>query len=511
MIPATLAYDLIYDSPSLNDRQKSDIEIKFIRAMAECLNAYKSGKSNWQTWHNAALLYAGAVIGDEAMIRQSLTDKENGFTAQMKISIMPEGMWYENSWGYHYYTLSAMTLIAEGTRRLGLNVYEFPPLKKMYLIAFDYLMADGSLPRFGDAVQDSPFNQKVNEMAYAAYKDERLLSVLSSDMNWDVIVLGRDMKKKSEFPQSASRIIPGAGHAILVTDGPGKLTAALTFGPFGGFHGHYDKLSFVLFGYGEELGVDPGRAASQAYRLPIHQDWYKSSTGHNVVLVDGKSQQASGGSYLAFKSSGSYAAVTADAGPAFDNVSHKRFLLLTPAYLLVVDELISNDGQEHTFDWLYHNKGESVTCFLPGNEQKLESIPAGYTYLRDVASYRNDSGKDIAAKFTGLTTGLYLNMIGQAGDEVFTATGPMQKVEDRVPVIIVRRRGKSARFITLLEPVPTDGKTSVFMPELVQGDSGSIVINHTGGKDSVTFRNDKPEHFIVKQITGSGTKIVLEN
>jgi rubrerythrin len=147
MIPVTISYDLIYNSPSLAGQQKSDIENNFIRAMAECVNVYKSDKSNWQTWHNAALLYAGAVIGDENMIRQALTDKENGFTAQMKISIMPEGMWYENSWGYHYYTLSAMTRIAEGTRRLGFNVYNFPPLKKMYLIAFDYLMADGSLPR----------------------------------------------------------------------------------------------------------------------------------------------------------------------------------------------------------------------------------------------------------------------------------------------------------------------------------------------------------------------------
>jgi hypothetical protein len=175
MIPAATTYDLIYNT--LSQDQKQQIENKFLRPMAECINGYQAGKSNWQTWHNAAFLYAGAVMGDEELIKRALTDDNNGFIAQMNISVLPEGMWYENSWGYHYYTLQAMTFIAEGARRLGLDVYSFPQLKKMYLLAFDYLMADGSLPRFGDAVKDTP-RQGVNEKAYAIYKDERLYSVL---------------------------------------------------------------------------------------------------------------------------------------------------------------------------------------------------------------------------------------------------------------------------------------------------------------------------------------------
>jgi len=86
-------------------------------------------------------------------------------------------------------------------------------------------------------------------------------------------------------------VFEDAGHAILRTRGPAQLTAALTFGPYGGFHGHYDKLSFVFFGFGRELAVDPGRARSQAYRLPIHRNWYKATIAHNAVLVDGKSQK----------------------------------------------------------------------------------------------------------------------------------------------------------------------------------------------------------------------------
>ena len=509
MIPVVTAYDLIYNA--LSGEQREQIEKNFLRAMAESINVNKTGKSNWQTWHNAALLYAGAVLGDGDMIRQALLDDNNGFIAQMKISVLPEGMWYENSWGYHYYTLSAMTHIAEGARRLGIDIYNYPVLRNMYLIAFDYLMNDGSLPRFGDAVQDSPARQGINEKAWAIYKDDRLLTALPSEITWDAIVLGRDVMQKSPPLQSVSKLIPGAGHAILATDGPGKLTAAISFGPYGGFHGHFDKLSFVFFGYGQELGVDPGRAASQAYRLPVHSQWYKASTGHNVVLVDGSSQKEAEGKCLAFSSTASYTAITADAGPAFNNVSHKRFLLLSPTYLLVIDELKNNDGLEHTYDWLYHNKGQHASCSLPAIEMVPGKIPAGYAYLRDITAHRSDKMQPIPVKITGEQTNLFLTMAGETGDEVFTATGPLSSTDDRTPMIIVRRKGQTVRFAALLEPAKSAESPVVKAITLTTGPEFSATIIHDGGKDRVSFPTEKLDNFIIQQETSSGSKILLKS
>lgn len=511
MIPVATAYDLIYNSGVLTDKQKYHIENQFILAMAECINGYKAGKSNWQTWHNAALLYAGAVTGNGRLIRQALLDKENGFIAQMKVSVLPEGMWYENSWGYHYYTLSAMTHLAEGGRHLGFDLYSHPLLKKMYLLPFDYLMSDGSLPRFGDAVQDSPGRSGLNLKAYKAYGDERLISYMSSGPSWDKILLGHENPVKPVQKGAVSRLIPGAGHAILATNGPGKLTAAITFGPYGGFHGHFDKLSFVFFGYGQELGVDPGRAASQAYRLPIHQQWYKASTGHNVVLADGRSQKEAEGKCLAFNSDISYAAVTADAGPAFSNISHKRFMLLSPHYLFIVDELKSEDGKEHTFDWLYHNKGQSVSCNLPSGEGFLGTSPQGYDYLKDILAYRPDSDLPIRMKISGEKTDLLFTMQGQEKDEIFTATGPFASIEDRVPLIIVRRKGNLVRFAVLLEPVPTGKGSSIKKLEALTGTELNYSIIYEGGEDFISFSNDKLESFRIEQKKDSERKLILRS
>jgi oligo-alginate lyase len=511
MIPLVTAYDLIYNSGVLDESGKKNIEENLIRAMADCINVYKSGKSNWQTWHNSALLYAGMVLGDKEMVSQTYLDKENGFMTQMNISVQPEGMWYENSWGYHYYTLSALTIMAEGSRRLGVDIYSHEKMHKMYLIAFDYLMSDGSLPRFGDAVDDSPVNPSVNEEAYAVYKDKRLLSTLPSEPTWDMIFLGRDPNLKAEPPKSGSRLIPGSGHAILATNGPGKLTAALTFGPYGGFHGHFDKLSFVFFGYGQELGVDPGRAASQAYRLPIHREWYKATTGHNAVLVDGKSQKEAEGELLAYSANESYAAIAADAGPAFDSISHKRFILLGPTYLLVVDQLNSSDSKEHTFDWLYHNKGNSVSCDLTSAEAIPGELPSGYSYLKDVKAFKVDGRKPAGIIFSNDQVSTHVTTLSDPADIVFTATGPLSSIVDRAAVMIVRRKGNSANFISVIEPVPAGQMADISSVELIEGNPLSVKISGTKGVDVVNFENGSPGKFSVTSKTASGETLVLKS
>lgn len=511
LIQAVIAYDLICNSEVLQPGDKKKIEDRLIRAMAGCINVHKTGKSNWQTWHNAALLYAGTVLGDKQMVKQAMLDNENGFVTQMNISVLPEGMWYENSWGYHYYTLSALTLIAEGGRRLGMYIYGHELLRKMYLLGFDYLMADGSLPRFGDAVNDSPDNHSLNEKAYAVYKDKRLLATLPAEPTWETIIAGRKPEKSKEQSQSFSRLIPGAGHAILASNGPGKLTAALTFGPYGGFHGHFDKLSFVFFGFGHELGVDPGRAASQAYRLPIHQEWYKATTGHNTVLADGKSQVEAGGKLLSYSSSTSYTAITADAGPAFENITHRRFLLLSPTYLLVVDELTPVDGKEHTFDWLYHNKGHNVNCALPVSDANTGALPPGYSYLQNLAAFKVNIEEPFRVKFANDEISTYLTMLGHQGDEVFTATGPLASVADRVPVVIVRRKGTNVHFVSVIEPVSGQMNPDIIKLSIVPGNSLSVSVKRADGEDIIRFEDESLDNFSVLNKSGLYETIIFKS
>ncbi|MBI5010378.1 MAG: heparinase II/III family protein [Bacteroidia bacterium] len=243
----------------------------------------------------------------------------------------------------------------------------------------------------------------------------------------------------------------------------------------------------------------------------MHREWYKATTGHNAVLTDGLSQKEAGGTLLGYAANDSYAAVSAYAGPAFEGISHKRFLLLGPTYLLIVDELNSSDGKEHTFDWLYHNKRQSVSCDMPEVNGTPGELPAGYSYLKDIKSFKTDVNKPFSIKFINDKLAAHLTMPGSPGDIVFTGTGPLSSIVDRAPLVIVRRKGNLVRFISVLEPVLEGNISDVKTIEEMPGNTFGVKISRTESEDMVYFENGDPGKFSVKSKTSSGETLVLKS
>ena len=484
------AYDLIHASGALSDAQRRTIRTGLIEPMLANIARNRAGKSNWQTWHNAAMLWGGAVIGAEKWVRRALTDPGNGFSHQMRISVTPEGMWYENSWGYHFYTLRAMVLIAEGARRLGIDLWSHPTLRKMFTVAVDYAMPDGTLPRFGDDVNTRVSSTSAYlEFLYHARPAAALLPHLSPAPTWDSILLGRPTSARPAAGQPASRLFPGAGHAILRTPGPDGQAAVLTFGPYGGFHGHYDKLSFVYFAHGRELGVDPGRARSQAYRLPIHRHWYKATLSHNTVLVDGVSQRPAAGVLKCFAANDHTAVALARCDGAYPRVRHRRLLVLTREYLLVFDTL-APAAAVRTFDWVYHNRARTVTSPSATNEADLPNDIRGREYVTNVRAGRTD--EPVRVVFSGPAVATHLLLAGEKGTTVHVGDGVGGSVVDRVPMVIVRRRGRTGRFAAVLEPVAAAAKPKITRITARPHADGSheITVLRDGHADVITVTPD---------------------
>ncbi|NLB55011.1 MAG: alginate lyase family protein, partial [Lentisphaerae bacterium] len=341
------AYDLIYNSGVLSESDKKEIRDKLFVPILKNLAKHNTGINNWQSWHNAAMVTAGALIHDKSWVDRGINDSKNGFLFQLKKSLTPDGLWYESSWGYHFYALQALTASAEAARRLGMDLWDSEDLKKMFTLPTSYTMANGSLPRFGDDVDTNLSRfEFLMEIAYNAYKDPVLLGMVSDKPSLHSIIFDRQEKSTKQPTRPKSLLLEGAGHALLHSAGDAGLSAALSFGGYGGYHGHLDKLSFVFYGYRSELAVDPGRAASQAYRLPIHTEWYKATLSHNAIVVDGASQRAGSGKALLFGSSPEVTAVLAECNSAYRGVDHRRMLVLTPDYLLVVDFLKSTQRRK---------------------------------------------------------------------------------------------------------------------------------------------------------------------
>jgi hypothetical protein len=274
----------------------------------------------------------------------------------------------------------------------------------------------------------------------------------------------------------------------------------MAFGPYGGFHGHFDKLSFVFFGFGQELGVDPGRAKSQAYRLPVHRDWYKATLSHNTVLVDGGSQNPAAGRLEFFAANDEYAVAVARCGEAYPGTTHRRLLCLMPGSLVVFDEMKS--AGERRFDWVYHNRGTEVVCDAARKEGKFGEKYPGQEYVARVKV--GTTAEPVRATFPGPKVATCLIGNAFAGTEVRTGDGVGEAITDRVPMIMLTRRGRESRFAVVLEPLPKG------QPRQTR----EVVVEQADGETVVTIHRDKGEERLALDADGkvrlqSGGRIVV--
>jgi len=469
------AYDLTRISEVFSESDHQTIREDFLLKVYENIAKHKAGKSNWQTYHNSAFMLIGGVLNKVELVRQAIEDEKNGFYYQMEVSVLPGGMWYENSWGYHFYTLGAVQRITETARRLGFDLYSVPQVKDMYTVAMDYQMADGTLPRFGDATT-SRISGRLYEAAYQQWKEPLFLSVLPKRPTWDSILYGRTEESEAaeQVAEFKSTLKIGAGHAILQADGEkGRSSAVLTFGPFGGFHGHFDKLSFVYFGLGRELGYDPGRARSQAYRLPVHKNWYRATTSHNTVLVDRTSQEGVEGISELFIASPELSAAAAYTDEAYEGIMHRRLLVLRPGFLVVADVLTASDGKDHTFDWMYHNLGDKIQSKAA---QKAADPPdgQGFEYIENVR--RGATDESIKATVAVGENRVEITVNAETGSEVLLGTGVGESILDRVPLVFVTRRGQKATFAAAIEPVNGDEPSEIESVEILDHETSGYLI-----------------------------------
>ena len=459
------AYDLVRLSNIFSEADHQVIRDDLLLKVDANIAKHRAGKSNWQTYHNSAFLYIGGVLGNKELVSRAILDPENGFYHQMDISVLPGGMWYENSWSYHFYTLEAMRRITETARRLGIDLYSEPNAKDMYTVALDYQMADGTLPRFGDATTTGIPGGHY-ESAYHRWPEPQLLAVLREGPTWDSILYGRTEQPNAAPAALSSELKEGPGHAILRITGPeGPASAVLAFGPFGGFHGHFDKLTFVYFGMGKELGSDPGRARSQAYRLPVHRNWYRATVSHNGVLVDRVSQEGVEGDCDLFLSTPALSAVAAHTNSAYPGVPHRRLLVLRPGFLVVADLLRAEDGGDHQFDWLYHNPGEGVDS--PQAREEGEAPEGqGFEYIEDIRTGRSDG--PVRASFRSGEDRVAVTLAAHPDTELLTGTGVGESVRDRVPLIYASRSGSTGLFAAAIDPTPQGSSEEVEAVEVTE-------------------------------------------
>ncbi len=487
IVPLIFGYDLVRDAIPADDRSR--FESKVLRNAAAVIARNNMGTSNWQSWHNAALLAIGLELGDRSLTELAING-QGGFKFQMRESIMPDGPWLEGSWGYHFFALDPLLLTREMAVRAGIAVPEAAALKRMFDAPLQCVFPDGTLPNFNDTGLGKLSSQaRYYEIGYKIFHDPLYLTVLhDAPRGLDALLWGVAELPAGQTPVLASELLPHAGLATLRVRGSDH-TVAIKFGPHGGGHGHFDKLTFISYANGKHLAVDPG---TQAYGAPTHKTWDKMTVAHNTISVDEHRQAAATGRLLEWCPSPYVTVIRASAGPVYPGIELERTLVQTGEYILDVSTARATDGTAHRFDWLYHNFG-NLSVSLPLKP---------YTALPQTDGYQHLTGDQAAevpgawnAAFLQPGSNLKLYMLGAPDTTVVTGQGLGPNLRVPVPFVMARREGAETRYAALYEPYVNSPHVKSFH----ESGGGGFVIEMPDFSDEVTI---EPGKFMLRRKIG---------
>ncbi len=450
-----------------------------------------------------------------------------GFVQQAAEAILADGIFWERSLGYHFYTLNAYVQLAEAARHSGIDLWHTEitgneadagadlgrqwgqtgrkTIKMMLDAPFYYVFPNLS----GAAIADShTFHLEPGmtyELAYRAYEDEKYAWLLNRaeqprrprydiGMMWfspDVPPGEFDLSDDAQFAlngvhKNACTLFPSAGYAILRENTTEDATCVLmTYGKYGSGHDHPDKMHISLYAMGKIIAPDPG---TLGYDNREHLTWANQTIAHNTVTVDQVAQYPQGtrdsiwasdsmerpsvGRLIFFHPGEHLKAVRADCDNAYEGVILDRTVALVDSCIFDIYRVRSKD--EHQYDWAVHIDGELSCSSLKMEEQSGALSPErGYAHITDVQRGRMTREscsmtymiQSSESKGSGLPFELVVLPVPDG--EVILGNGLKTK-DTRMPVAIVRARAADVDFIVAVKQMmgePSKVRRMDGMPE----------------------------------------------
>ncbi|MBU0608729.1 MAG: heparinase II/III-family protein [Armatimonadetes bacterium] len=526
------AYDLVYDSPVLDELSKTrgydvreKIERDFIKAAAEGAIARKDEVSNVSGYDIRSAALAGRIINDPPLVHWAYAE----MVKHVDHGFFRDGVWKEGTPSYHAMTIGGLKYSFDAVRG-----YSDPPGYKDPQTGkrLDNVQPEADLPLWGRC-QTAPELVGLPNGCSSCIHDTHPYE-----------------RRSAPRDRSVSTILPGAGQVSL---GRGRqanqMLAQLHFS--GGYgHQHCDNLNLMLWAKERELLPDVGYTWTQM------RYWATSSLGHNLVVVDRKDQNSGPPGNLQLylpgdvkdPTSPQISAVEASAEAAYSGIKgldlYRRLLVMVPvsaddAYL--VDVFRVRGGKTH--DWTLEGDADRDTtadCSLPlsgsrkwlleeGEEWKEPTLEGQrhnpYGMVRDVAE--GQSQGDFEVRFTepgeaarGLKSwvragGACQVLLGRSPSVRRMGQGSnadMRKGYDFwMPKLVVRRTGDDplmSIFAAVHEPYAGQGYiTSVKRLKMTPEDGLAVAlqVEHAGGTD--TILSALPGAAAQEVIAGNGVRL----
>ncbi|MGH7629051.1 MAG: heparinase II/III domain-containing protein [Gemmatimonadales bacterium] len=442
---------------------------------AGLIGEFNEGFSNRQTWHNAALAALAVWFEDEELLGGALGGP-SGLLAHALQGFGADGMWYEGE-NYHLFALRGLLVGLDWVRAADLDPRgeaEVADRVRAALLAPALTaLPDATFPARKDARSGvslaqpmylelweagrragGPADSELDDWLARLYAEppppagtfdsylheagepvpvRRGREDLSS---WMLLSMPPTTAGDATRWRPRSVLLESQGLAVLRS---GERYASLECGPYGGGHGHPDRLHLTLHERGVHWLPDPGTGSYVAGDL----FWYRSTLAHNAPRLDGTSQPAGDATCEFFETDGDWSWVQGSYGAL------RRTLVSHQEYLLDVVEL-AGDG-EPTLELPWHLAGE-ITVHSGG---RWEPARLDDEFTSAVERFVPDADDAIAVHATAAHRRLVVAFAGPG--ELLRATAPGTPGSPAARFLVRRAHAAPVRLVALLsmrDPAP---------------------------------------------------------
>jgi hypothetical protein len=523
---------------------------------------------NFEAWHIAAIGLIGLAVRDLDSIEYAV-NSPYGFRHLVAHDIRDDGLFWERSVGYHNFVMEALVPFAEGMAHCGVDLFDMtvpndrsweagahyvtdtsdkPKLLRMMFEGPLYLtFPDLSYPALGDSDRGPLHGAWEQLVGFHHYRDPKLSWLLAQDepgdgaevtttghkrhiADWHWLVYDLPAAsgarpsaqpfEEGEFANSGEyrngcSLFPSSGLVVLreasgdFTQRPDSTAVSFSYGPYGGGHGHPDKLNIVVYTQGRQWIP---AFSSMPYETHWKAEWTAQTVSHNTLVVDGISQQPTGvrnpqwptddssdqvmGRLERFAPEAKLASASCDR--AYPGMTLRRTVRLV-GHDVVDDYAVAPEGSsskpgQHQFDYVLHIDGGLTNSSLPLAQRsgKLGEI-CGYQHVEQKQGGAADNL--LTLTFASGTKQLRLWILPTDGTptEVIIGEGLTHSPNAKMPMLILRRKAAHARFVTVIEPVESnDPIRGARLEKNTGGDADLLILERSSGVQQVSLGESRP-------------------
>ena len=412
---------------------------------AELFDFFANRIYNIPLWIKCAQTMIGIFFNKQEHIQKGLYSRY-GVLDQLKRGVTEEGMWYEASMHYHFYSTQPLCYLLYIAKSCDFDFnesqYMYDKVEKMLEYPLKMMFQNRRLPNPNDAHPVITIdNYKLHyEYGSVIFNNKLFRDICGgfyendSDSGDFTRLLFNNWQKPDKPIRFGSINNPQSFSAMLRNQ---NIELFLTYGGLTGLHRHPAVMNMEISFNNDVVSFDIGNGG---YASELFSEWQRKSIAHNTVLIDKENQKRlPEGDVLEYNENKPSIKVKAKA--VYSAVDYTRSFEIIEN--TVYDNFEVEGRGEYLMDWFFYCKGDILCPYETTTVDKIGDAD-GYQYLFDIRTFESDD--DWYVEFDMEDKKAVLTMKGEKGTRVFIVNSYTSNKESTRYGVVVRRKNEKTVY-----------------------------------------------------------------